>query len=69
MTFIIEADVKGFKYWVKILNEWSLKYRLEGLKENATTFDTHEIATAFMVGLKSKKVELKVVKRYPLKSI
>lgn len=47
MTYIIEADVKGHKYWVSIsyaLNRATREYTLQGLKDNATVFHTREEA-------------------------
>lgn len=46
MAYIITTMIRGFKYYVKFLDTFHFKNRLEGLKNNATQFDHKEKAEA-----------------------
>jgi hypothetical protein len=65
MSYLISADVKGIKYYVKI-EQWAfhgkiISYSHQGLKNNATKFETKGLAEEVAKALSEKSPwELKV---------
>lgn len=63
MKYLIQTEVSGFQYFVKITYEGARHYnfRMEGLKENASRFPSQELAEQVIPKLRSE-TPLTVVK-------
>jgi hypothetical protein len=52
MNYIITADIKGFKYFLRTVYNgvrgWANGYEIEGLKNNATVFNSQDDADDFI---------------------
>lgn len=58
MTYLIETEITGHKYWIKVLDLWSsnkkYQYEIAGLMDNATEFINLDEAQKAMDKLKCK---------------
>lgn len=65
MNYLIVADIRGVKYYIKIeqraFHGKVISYSHQGLKNNASTFETKELAEELQKALQEKSDwELKV---------